>query len=101
MTDPYDELPYKSRAFAFTHPAALATQARLFRVDAAPPEACRVLELGCSAGGNLIPMAHGLPDSSFVGIDLNAGAIRAAGRAREVGRGRTLLARRVSAACCR
>jgi methyltransferase-like protein/ubiquinone/menaquinone biosynthesis C-methylase UbiE len=30
-----------------------------------------VLELGCAAGGNLIPMAYALPQSQFVGIDLS------------------------------
>jgi len=34
-----------------------------------------VLELGCGDGGNLIPMALGLPGSSFVGIDTAARAI--------------------------
>ncbi len=37
-----------------------------------PPESCRVLEIGCSQGGNLIPMALTLPGSTFVGIDLAA-----------------------------
>jgi SAM-dependent methyltransferase len=32
-----------------------------------------VLELGCGDGGNLVPMAVGLPDAQFVGID-NAGS---------------------------
>jgi tRNA G46 methylase TrmB len=31
-----------------------------------------VLELGCASGGNLIPMAYGLPESEFVGIDYAA-----------------------------
>jgi cyclopropane fatty-acyl-phospholipid synthase-like methyltransferase len=30
-----------------------------------------VLELGCAAGGNLMPMAASSPDSQFVGIDLS------------------------------
>jgi methyltransferase-like protein/2-polyprenyl-3-methyl-5-hydroxy-6-metoxy-1,4-benzoquinol methylase len=30
-----------------------------------------VLELGCADGGNLIPMAFELPESTFVGIDLS------------------------------
>ena len=34
-----------------------------------------MLELGCGDGGNLIPMALGLPGSSFVGIDTAARAI--------------------------
>src|SRR6266852_9552294 len=38
-------------------------------------EECRVLELGCGAGGNIVPMAFGLRGSRFVGIDLAEGAI--------------------------
>jgi methyltransferase-like protein len=38
-------------------------------------ERCRVLELGCGDGGNLVPMALGLPNASFVGIDAAPGAI--------------------------
>jgi Predicted methyltransferase regulatory domain/Methyltransferase domain/PKMT, C-terminal winged helix domain len=38
-------------------------------------ERCRVLELGCGDGGNLVPMALGLPNATFVGIDAAPGAI--------------------------
>jgi hypothetical protein len=72
---PYDAVPYPSHAFAQTHPDRLATQALLFGLEPAPLEACRVLELGCSDGGNLLPMALALPDARFVGIDNNAGAV--------------------------
>ena len=34
-----------------------------------PIDNCRVLEIGCASGGNLIPMAVTLPNSYFVGID--------------------------------
>ena len=37
---------------------------------------CRVLELGCGEGANLIPIAFQWPESEFVGIDLSAAAIR-------------------------
>jgi methyltransferase-like protein/ubiquinone/menaquinone biosynthesis C-methylase UbiE len=33
---------------------------------------CRVLEIGCASGGNIVPMAYELPTSRFVGIDLSA-----------------------------
>jgi SAM-dependent methyltransferase/methyltransferase-like protein len=66
----YDEIPYPARAFSQTHPARLSTLARLFGMTPADPRRCRVLELGCGAGGNLIPMAVGLPESRFLGIDL-------------------------------
>lgn len=67
----YDQLPYVSLAFPQTHPDRLATAARIFGL--APPDvaACRVLELGCASGGNLIPMAFNLPRSEFIGIDLS------------------------------
>jgi SAM-dependent methyltransferase len=40
--------------------------------------ACRVLELGCGDGGNLVPMAYGLPGSRFVGVDLSRRAVERA-----------------------
>ena len=66
----YDRLPYQSNPFAETHPRNLAVLARLLGLNPAAPDNCRVLELGCAAGGNLIPMAWNLPGSRFVGIDL-------------------------------
>lgn len=68
----YDDVPYDSFAYPQTHPSRLATVATLFGL--APPDVatCRVLELGCAAGGNLIPMAEALPGARFVGIDLSA-----------------------------
>jgi methyltransferase-like protein len=66
---PYDRVLYPSRPLPQTHPDRLATQATLFGMRPAGVERCRVLELGCGDGGNLIPMAFGLPKSSFLGID--------------------------------
>ncbi|MEN9936406.1 MAG: hypothetical protein RLZZ387_2985 [Chloroflexota bacterium] len=68
---PYDDIPYPSYAFQQTHPDRLATVAALLGLSPAPVVQCRVLELGCASGGNLIPMAYALPQSSFVGIDLS------------------------------
>src|SRR3954468_25025912 len=67
----YDELPYDSKPRYATHPDCAATLATLLGMEPAPVTRCRVLELGCSTGGNLIPMAATLPDSRFVGIDLS------------------------------
>jgi len=74
MTVPtrYDELPYPSLSYAQSHPDRLATVATLRGLQPAPIEHCRVLELGCAGGGNLIPMAYGLPESEFVGVDSSA-----------------------------
>jgi methyltransferase-like protein/2-polyprenyl-3-methyl-5-hydroxy-6-metoxy-1,4-benzoquinol methylase len=67
----YDQVPYESHPFFQTHPDRLATVATLLGLKPPPVARCRVLELGCAAGGNLIPMALALPDSTFVGIDLS------------------------------
>ena len=53
----YDAVPYTSYPYPQTHPDRLCTLARLFGMSAAHPTGCRVLELGCATGGNLIPMA--------------------------------------------
>ncbi len=66
----YDEVPYPSAVYSQTHPDRLAMHATLRGMSPAPVEKCRVLELGCGDGWNLIAMAHGLPGSEFVGIDL-------------------------------
>ena len=67
----YDEVPYPSYTFPQTQPDRLSTIAAFYGIDAAPPEDCRVLELGCGDGTNLIAMAYALPTSRFVGIDLS------------------------------
>jgi SAM-dependent methyltransferase len=76
----YDRVPYPGHPFPQTHPDRLATVATLFGLAPAPPGACRVLELGCGDGGNLVPMAYGLPGSTFCGIDLSGRAIERARR---------------------
>jgi SAM-dependent methyltransferase len=70
METTYDQVPYRSFPFDQTHPDRLATLATLFGMSPAPVDRCRVLEIGCGAGGNLIPMAFTLPKSSFTGFDL-------------------------------
>jgi cyclopropane fatty-acyl-phospholipid synthase-like methyltransferase len=68
----YDDVPYDSLPFAQTHPSRLATVATLFGLKPTQVERCRVLELGCASGGNLIPLAEALPDAWLVGVDLSA-----------------------------
>src|SRR5262245_29299080 len=71
-TNTYDEVPYESHPFAQTHPSRLFTVGTLFGLRPVPPSRCRVLELGCAAGGNLIPIAVMLPEAQVVGVDLSA-----------------------------
>jgi SAM-dependent methyltransferase len=65
----YDQVRYPGLPLAQTHPDRLATVAGLFGLAPATPARCRVLEIGCGDGGNLIPMALALPRSEFTGID--------------------------------
>jgi methyltransferase-like protein/SAM-dependent methyltransferase len=65
----YDDVPYYSYAYPQTHPDRLNVIAHLFGMTPTPVENCRVLELGCASGGNLLPMAEALPGSTFLGID--------------------------------
>lgn len=74
----YDDIPYPGVPFQSAHPDTLAAVASLFGLDAAPANACRVLELGCGIGGHLIPMAAVYPQSEFIGIDLSARQIETA-----------------------
>ncbi len=70
MNTAYDKVVYPNRCQAQTHPDRLGVIARLFGVAAAPAEHCRVLEIGCGDGGNLLPLAWSHPESRFVGFDL-------------------------------
>ena len=65
----YDTIPYPTSPFRQTRPERLGAIAKLFGLATAPAEKCRVLELGCSMGGNLIAMAQDHPASRYLGID--------------------------------
>ncbi|MFM7148853.1 MAG: methyltransferase regulatory domain-containing protein [Gemmataceae bacterium] len=71
----YDRVPYDSRPRYATHPDCLATLGTLLGMKPAPVERCRVLELGCSTGGNLLPLAETYPGSRFTGWDLSSSQI--------------------------
>jgi len=72
----YDDIPYESHPFAQSHPHRLFAIGTLFGLKPTPVQKCRVLELGCASGGNLIPMADYLPESQFVGVDTSARQIQ-------------------------
>ena len=76
----YEAVPYDSEPFPETHPGRLAAIGRFFGMSPKPIEGARVLELGCAAGNNLIPVAHALPGAEFLGIDTTASAIAAGQR---------------------
>ncbi len=68
----YDEIPYPSLVYTDTHPNKLATFATLFGIKTPPITDCRILELGCGDGTNLIAIAQSLPQANCIGIDFSA-----------------------------
>jgi methyltransferase-like protein/2-polyprenyl-3-methyl-5-hydroxy-6-metoxy-1,4-benzoquinol methylase len=74
----YDRVAYPSRPYADAHPQHLAMLATLFGLRPQRPDRARVLEIGCGAGGHLLPMALLMPETTFVGVDPAQTAIDAA-----------------------
>lgn len=82
MSDPVSDL-YASRAYPAashpsTDPAVTAVAAALAGFKATPPSRARILEIGCSSGHNLLPLAARWPESRCTGIDLSEIAIHEA-----------------------
>lgn len=65
----YDEFPYSCHPVHLSHPDNLACKALLHGLRAPAVDSCRVLEIGCGTGGNLLPLAQFMPRATFVGID--------------------------------
>ena len=74
----YDQVPYPNWTHRDTHPRQLEAIATLFGMHPASITESRILEIGCAAGWNLIPMADDLPGSEFVGLDSSTSQIGAA-----------------------
>ncbi len=72
VADAYDQVPYQSKPFAQTTPEQLWAMATLFGLNPPDVATARVLEIGCSAGGNLIPLAARFPQMHCVGVDISA-----------------------------
>jgi len=86
FNDAYDAVAYPSFPYPNTHPDCLAVMATLHGLSPAPVEHCRVLEIACNEGANLIPMAYAIPGSEFVGFDLaHVPVERGQARIRELG----------------
>ncbi|HEY5970494.1 MAG TPA: class I SAM-dependent methyltransferase, partial [Pseudoxanthomonas sp.] len=67
----YDKVPYTSHAYMHSSPDQLAAVAHLFGLSAPPVATARVLELGGSSGGNLIPLVLRHPRMQALGLDLS------------------------------
>jgi protein-L-isoaspartate O-methyltransferase len=81
LAEKYDAIAYAARSNALSHPAHMSAVATLCGMRPAPVATCRVLELGCSDGTNLLPMAAAFRDARFVGCDVSSRAIASAGAA--------------------
>ena len=67
----YDEMVYKSNPFSYSSPLTLEACGTLFGLEpASSTKNSRILELGCSFGGNIITQALYYPDNYYVGVDL-------------------------------
>jgi tRNA G46 methylase TrmB len=75
MPTSHDQVEYDSYLFPQSRPERLATIAKLMGTQPANLANCRVLELGCTSGGNIIPQADRFPIKSFVVIDASVKAI--------------------------
>ena len=71
----YDVLEYPAHIHQQMLPALLAPIARVHGIQAASPRNCRLLEVGCGDGLQLITLAMAYPQSHFVGVDLSTAAI--------------------------
>src|SRR5512141_2582491 len=80
LLDAYEEVAYVGHPNRNSHPDRMATIATLLGMNPAPPASCRVLELACGDGANLIPVAASLPGSTFVGFDFAPSGIGRAQR---------------------
>ena len=76
LKDSYDDFLYVSKAFASCSINSLIATARIYGLDPAPIKGARVLELGSSCGGNIIPQALYYPEATFTGIDLSSVQIK-------------------------
>lgn len=73
--DAVDEL-YQSRGYPpMSHPssdpAVTSVAARFAGLKPPHPSAARILEIGCAAGHNLLPLAARWPGASFTGVDIS------------------------------
>ena len=70
LLEAYENVPYESKPIRLSHISSIEVIARLHGLTPPPSDRCRVLELGCASGANVVTMAASLPNSEFVGIDL-------------------------------
>jgi methyltransferase-like protein/2-polyprenyl-3-methyl-5-hydroxy-6-metoxy-1,4-benzoquinol methylase len=84
----YNLVPYVSKPFPQSQPPRLAALAAMFGLASPDVSQCKMLELGCASGGNIIPLALRFPDGQFRGVDLTERHVfEGQARVRELGLG--------------
>ena len=76
LKNSYNELVYPSKSFGVTSVNSLEAKAKLWGLNPVPAKEARVLELGCSMGGNIIGQAVYHPEASYVGVDLSGSQMK-------------------------
>lgn len=71
LEEAYNEFPYESYVYPQTHPERMHTVAKLFGLNPPDIHKARILELGCAAGGNAMPLALLYPKTKILGIDIS------------------------------
>lgn len=71
----YDVVDYPMYLHPQMHPSRIGAIARLHGIAAPSPVQCRLLDVGCGDGLQLIALALAYPQARFVGVDLSANAI--------------------------
>ena len=74
----YDLITYPAYTHYHTRIDRLHSIGVLFGMTPPPVETCKVLELGCGTGMNLVSLAYRNPEAQFLGIDLSGDQIRQA-----------------------
>ncbi|CZE46626.1 class I SAM-dependent methyltransferase [Campylobacter geochelonis] len=67
----YEEEPYISYQYPQSSPNRQWVAGFVFGLNAPDIQTARVLELGCSMGGNLMPLASRYKKAKFIGVDLS------------------------------
>ena len=82
----YDEIPYFSAAFSDCSPVRIEAVAKFLGLKAASLKEARVLELGSSYGGNILPFAISHKNVKVVGIDISSHQVAEGNKvARQIG----------------
>lgn len=75
VSEIYNQDEYPAMSHPTGHPSVIAASSIFGGLRTAPVQHARVLEIGCSSGHHILPMAAAFPQASFTAIDLSENAI--------------------------